>query len=422
MPQLTAANGRRRVVITGLSAISPLGNDLATSWDNLLAGKSGVAPIKRFDASAHDTRFAAEVKDFSAEACGVPFKAAKRMSDFTRFAVGGALMLLKDASLEITPENATDIGVLLGCGMGGLEDIENNHDRYVKGGPGKISPFFIPMTIINMASGQISILTGAKGPNLATVSACASGVHGIGYAYSDIVLGRAEVMITGGVESAITHLAVGGFNAMKALSTRNDDPEGASRPFDKGRDGFVIGEGAGLLLLESLEHALARGARIYAEVVGFGAAGDAYHMAAPEESGDGMARAMKAALKDAGLPPDVVTHINAHATSTPVGDGIETRAIKTVFGQRAYDIPVVANKSQVGHLLGGAGGIESVFSVMTLHTGMMPGTINLTDPDPECDLDYVTDGPRKRENEYVLCNSFGFGGTNACALFKRWDG
>jgi 3-oxoacyl-[acyl-carrier-protein] synthase II len=414
-------NGKR-VVVTGLGAVSPLGNDLETNWTNLLAGKSGVGPITRFDASGHETRIAGEVRDFSSDGF-IPPKQARRMDDFTRYAVVAAMQAMQDAGWPaIAPEEAERVGVLIGCGLGGLETIETYHKKLLDGGPGRISPFFIPILIANMAAGQVSIFTGAKGPNLCTTSACASGLHAIGYAASEIALGRADAMICGGTESTITPLAVAGFNAMKALSTRNDEPERASRPFDKGRDGFVIGEGCGLLILESLDRATARGARILAEVVGFGASADAYHIAAPEETGSGMARAMRAALADASLAPEAVDHVNAHATSTPVGDIIETRALKTVFGQRAYQVPVTANKSQMGHLLGAAGGVESVFSVLTIARGVIPGTINLDEPDPECDLDYVAGGPREQQVDCVLCNSFGFGGTNASILYKRYAG
>ena len=412
---------RKRVVITGLSALSPLGGDLSSSWENLIAGKSGIAPITLFDASGFSATIAGEVKDFSAEAHGIPMKQARRMDRFVQFAVAGANMLLKDANFAITDANAHEVGVLLGVGLGGLKTIEEFHSRLVDAGPDKISPFMIPMLISNMAPGQVAIFTGAKGPNVVATSACASALHAIGYAYSEILLDRCVCAITGGVEATVTAMGISGFTALKALSTRNHDPEKASRPFDKDRDGFVMGEGAGMLFLESLESAQARGATIYAEIVGFGSSCDANHITAPLEHGEGMAQAMKSALTDAGVSPDKVDHINAHGTSTQLNDMAETLAIKSVFGERARDIMITANKSQTGHLLGAAGGIESVFSVMTLHTGVIPGTINYETPSPECDLYYMTDGPKKQQVEYVLCNSFGFGGTNCCLLFKRWS-
>jgi 3-oxoacyl-[acyl-carrier-protein] synthase II len=410
-----------RVVVTGLSAITPLGNDAESSWRNLVAGVSGIGPITRFETSQNATRIAGEVKGFKPDDY-IPPKQSRRMDYFTRYAVACAKMLLGDAGWEISEDDKGETGVILGCGLGGLETIEEFHHRLTEHGPRKISPFFIPMLIANMAAGQVSMYTGAKGPNLATTSACASGLHGIGYAYSEIVMGRNKAMVTGGVESTIAPMAISGFNAMRALSTRNDEPERASRPFDRDRDGFVIGEGCGMLLLESLDHARARGARIYAEVVGFGASSDAHHMTAPDERGFGMALAMTKALREAKVHPDAVDHINAHGTSTPLNDVCETRAVKLVFGKRAASIPMTANKSMIGHLLGGAGGVESVFSVLTIDKGVVPGTINLENPDPECDLDYVAEGSRNARVEYVLCNSFGFGGTNASILFKRFDG
>ncbi len=411
---------QRRVVVTGLAVICPLGNDLKTSWERLINGESGIGPITRFDCSNFDTKIAGEVKDFDPLKF-ISKKQAQRMDRFNQYAVATAKMLLEDAGFEINQNNCDKVGIILGCGLGGLETIEEFHDRLMKRGPGKISPFYIPKLISNIAPGQISIFTGAKGPNLVTTSACASGVHSIGYAYSDIKLGRADVMICGGVESTITPMAVSGFNAMKALSTRNHEPEKASRPFDKDRDGFVIAEGCGLLLLEELNHALERGARIYAEVCGFGASADAYHITAPDETGDGMALAMKNTIEEAKISPQDVDHINAHGTSTYWNDICETRAIKKVFGKHAYNIPITANKSMIGHALGAAGGIESVFSVLTLYEGVIPPTINLENPDPECDLDYVPKVARKKQVNYVLCNSFGFGGTNACVLFKKFE-
>ncbi|MFO8033306.1 MAG: beta-ketoacyl-ACP synthase II [Desulfohalobiaceae bacterium] len=410
----------KRVVVTGLASISPLGNDLETAWPRLLAGESGIGPITRFDSQDFATRIAGEVRDF-AEEDYLSRKQIQRMDRFNRFAVASAKMLCQNASLQIDEHNASQVGILLGCGLGGLETIEEFHTRLLKKGPGKISPFYIPKLISNIAAGQIAIFTQAKGPNLVTTSACASGVHSIGYAYSDIKLGRVQAMMCGGVESTITPMAVSGFNAMKALSTNNAEPEKASRPFDKDRDGFVISEGSGFLLLESLEHALERGAPILAEVCGFGASADAYHITAPDESGAGMSLAMQAALKEAEISPGEVDHINAHGTATYFNDICETRAIKNVFGKHAYQIPLTANKSMIGHMLGAAGGIESVFSVMSITEGQIPGTINLDNPDSECDLDYMQEGSRQKQVNYVLCNSFGFGGTNACILFKRYQ-
>ena len=412
---------RPRVVVTGLSGITPLANDIETTWKRLLAGESGVGPITLFDCAAYDSRVAGEVKNFVPEDY-IPPKQARRMDRFTQFAVAAAKQLLANSGLVIDESNANDVGVILGVGLGGLRTIETYHAKLLEGGPGKVSPFLIPMLISNMGPGQIAIFTGAKGPNIVTTTACASAIHGIGTAFSEILLGRVKTVITGGVEATVTPLGVAGFTALKALSTHyNDQPERASRPFDGKRDGFVIGEGAGLLQLEELEHARQRGARIYAEVVGYGASDDAYHMTAPSESGEGMARAMQNALRDAGLAPEAITHINAHATSTQLNDKTETRAIKLVFGQHAPKIMISATKSMTGHLLGAAGGVESVFTALALHTGWLPGTINLENPDPECDLDYMADGSRQIACEYAMCNSFGFGGTNASLIFRRWD-
>lgn len=394
---------------------------METTWTHLLAGRSGIGPITQFDASTYATTIAGEVSDFNPENY-IERKQARRMDRFTQFAVAATQMLFENAQWQIPEEEQADVGALLGCGLGGLKTIEEFHTKLMRSGPKRVSPFYIPILISNMAPGQISITSGAKGPNLVTTSACASGLHGIGYAYTDILLGRAKAMICGGVESTITPMGVSGFNAMKALSTRNDDPTRASRPFDQDRDGFVMAEGCGLLLLESLDHALDRGARIYAEVIGFGASADGYHMTAPKEDGEGMARCMRAALQEAGVRPEEIDHINAHGTSTSLNDLCETRAIKTVFKDRAQSIPVTANKSMLGHLLGAAGGIESVISVKSLDEGVIPGTINLDNPEPECDLDYVTDGTRHHPLRYTLCNSFGFGGTNATMLFKHYDG
>jgi 3-oxoacyl-[acyl-carrier-protein] synthase II len=411
----------KRVVVTGLAAITPLGNDLESSWQGLTAGKSGIGPITRFECSDFSTKIAGEVKDFDPQHY-IPRKQVQRMDRFNHFAVAGSRMLLDHAGLIIDPEQGSqEVGILIGCGLGGLETIEEFHTRLLKKGPTRISPFYIPKLISNIAAGQIAIFTKAKGPNLVTTSACASGVHSIGYAFSNIKLGRVKAMICGGVESTITPMAVSGFKAMRALSERNDEPNKASRPFDQDRDGFIIAEGCGFLLLEELEHAQARGATIYAEVVGFGASADAYHITAPDESGAGMAQAMSAAVKEAELDVQEIDHINAHGTSTQWNDLCETRAIKAVFGAHAHKLCVTANKSMIGHALGAAGGIESVFSVMTLDQGLVPGTVNLEHPDPECDLDYVAQGTRKQHVQTVLCNSFGFGGTNACILFQRFE-
>jgi 3-oxoacyl-[acyl-carrier-protein] synthase II len=411
---------RKRVVITGLSAISPLGGDLRTSWTRLLAGESGIGPITLFDASEYDARIAGEVKHFDPEQY-MSVKQAKRMDRFAQFAVSAADMLLKDADYAINESNAARVGVILGVGIGGLRTIEFYHEKLVTAGPSRVSPFLVPMMISNIGPGQVAIFTGAKGSNMVATTACASALHAIGSAWNEIVLGRCDAVIAGGVEASVSPLAVAGFTSMKALSaSHNDDPTQASRPFDKNRDGFVIAEGTGLLLMESLESAQARGAKIYGEIAGYGASCDAHHVTAPEESGEGMARAMQNALDDGGIRPEQVGHINAHGTSTPLNDACETRAIKRVFGAHASRIQISGTKSMTGHLLGAAGGLESVFTLMALHEGILPGTINLTTPDPECDLDYVSSGSVRRCCEYALCNSFGFGGTNASLLFKAY--
>ena len=413
---------RKRVVVTGISALSPLGGTADESWENLLAGKSGIAPITLFDATGFDSRIAGEVKGFSPEAYSISTKQARRMDRFVQFAVAAGNMLMKDSGLVIDDGNADRVSVILGVGLGGLHTIEVFHSKLVESGPNKVSPFMIPMLISNMAPGQLAIAIGAKGANMVLTSACASGTHAIAMAYSDLILGRCDACITGGVEATVTPMGISGFTSLKALSTaHNDDPERASRPFDKDRDGFVMGEGAGLLMLETLEHAQARGAKIYAEIVGVGASDDAFHMTAPRDDAEGMIASMRRALKDAGVAPERVTYINPHATSTHLGDICETNAIKQLFGVHAQNIAISATKSQTGHLLGAAGGIEAVFSVLTLHTGMVPGTINYTTPDPECDLNYMTEGPKKLDPEYALSNSFGFGGTNGSLLFKKYS-
>ncbi len=413
---------KKRVVITGLSAITPLGGDVAASWSNLLAMKSGVGPITLFDASKFSTRIAGEVKGFEPESYGISPKLAKRMDRFVQLAVAAGLAVIRDSGLEVTDANAHRIGCMLGVGLGGLSTIELFHSRLVEAGPSKVSPFMIPMLISNMAPGQIAIQASLKGTNVVLTSACSSGLHAIGHAYCEILLGRCDAMVTGGVESTITPMGVSGFTALKALSSRNEAPEKASRPFDRDRDGFVIGEGGGMFVVESLEHARARGASIHAEIIGFGAACDAYHMTAPDENGAGLAQAMRNALAEADLPPEAIDHINAHGTSTQLNDLCETRSIKSVFGRHAYKIAICANKSQTGHLLGGAGGMESVFSALSLETGIVPGTMNLENPAPECDLNYMADGPKKLDPQYVLCNSAGFGSTNVSMLYKKWEG
>lgn len=413
--------GRSRAAITGMSAITPLANDLRSTWKRLLAGESGIGPITLFDASEYHSRVAGEVRDFDPAGFNINPKQARRMDRFTQFAVAAGNMLIEDAALEITDEVAEDLGVVLGVGLGGLGTLEQSHSRLLEAGPNRVSPFLIPMLIANMGPGQISIYTGARGTNVVTTSACASGIHAVGAAMGEILLGRSRRIITGGADATITPLGVAGFTALKALSTHyNEEPQKASRPFDANRDGFVIGEGVGLMLLEDLDAAKERGARIYAEVVGFGSSADAYHMTAPRENGIGMAKAMTRALADAGLKPEQISHVNAHATSTHLNDISETRAIKLAFGDHAPKLKISATKSMTGHLLGAAGGIESVFTALALHEGVAPGTINLDNPDPECDLDYVANGSEKGDFEYAMCNSFGFGGTNASLILKKW--
>lgn len=411
---------RPRVVITGVSGVTPLANDIDSTWKRLLAGESGIGPITAFDASAYPCRVAGEVKNFNPENY-MPAKQARRMDRFTQLAVSAGRMLMDSSGLKITPENEYDVAAIMGVGLGGLHTIETWHKKLLESGPNKITPFMIPMLISNMGPGQISIFTGAKGPNIVTTTACASGIHAIGTAFDSILLGRAKSVISGGVESTITPLGVAGFTALKALSTHfNDEPTKASRPFDAKRDGFVMAEGAGLLLLEDLETAKARGATIIAELVGYGASADAWHMTAPHESGEGMAMAMTNAIRDAGIKPEEIGHINAHATSTHLNDLTETKAIKMAFGDHAKKIRISATKSMTGHLLGAAGGIETVFTALALRDCILPGTINLEFPDPECDLDYLSNGTVKHECEYAMCNSFGFGGTNASVILKKW--
>jgi 3-oxoacyl-[acyl-carrier-protein] synthase II len=410
---------KRRVVITGVGMITPLGIGVEQSWNGLLAGRSGIGKITQFDAANFATRIAGEVAGFNPEDYIEP-KEIKKMDRFIHFALAAAQMAMNDSGLKITDENAERAGVIVGSGIGGLRSIEHYHSVLLEKGPRRITPFFIPMLVVNLASGQISIRFGAKGPNSAVVTACATGSHAIGDAFKIIQRGDADAMIAGGTEAVITPLGIGGFNAMKALSTRNDEPEKASRPFDMDRDGFIMGEGAGIMILESLETALERGAGIYAEITGYGMAADAYHITAPSPNGEGAARCMKMALKDAGVGPSVVNYINAHGTSTKAGDEIETYAIKTVFGEYAYKIPVSSTKSMTGHLLGAAGGVESVISILSIKNDIIPPTINLDTPDPECDLDYVPKQARRTTVNYALSNSFGFGGTNACLLFRKF--
>jgi len=409
---------KRRVVITGIGILSPLGNDLASSWDGIVNGRSGIGPITHFDASAFATRIAGEVKGFDA-AQWVPAKEVKKMDPFVHYGVAAALMSIADAGLEISGEAAERIGVAIGAGIGGLKGIEETAIKYHEGGPRKISPFYVPSTIINMISGQVSIMTGARGPNIAAVTACTTATHNIGLAARMIQYGDADAMIAGGAEFATTPTSVGGFCSMKALSTRNDAPEQASRPWDKDRDGFVMGDGAGVLVLEEYERAKARGARIYAELAGFGMSGDAHHMTAPSENGEGGARCMVAAIRDAGIDLSQVGYINAHGTSTPQGDLAETMGIKSVFGAHASKLMVSSTKSMTGHLLGAAGGVEAVFSAMAIHAGVIPPTINLDHPSEGCDLDYVPHTAREAKIDIALSNSFGFGGTNGTLVFRR---
>ncbi len=411
---------RPRVVITGLASLSPLGHDMATTWKRLVAGESGIEPITLFDASGYDSTIAGEVKDFDPTRY-VSAKAARHMDRFTQFASAAGDMLMEDSGCKVTDENSRNIGVIMGVGLGGLRTMEVYEEKLLKAGPNKISPFMIPMLISNMGPGELGIKFGIKGPNYVTTSACASASHALGTAYSEILLGRIRACVSGGVEATVTPLGVAGFTALKALSTHyNNDSHRASRPFDNDRDGFVIGEGAGLLMLELLEDAKERGANIVAEIVGYGASCDAYHMTAPDPEGTGMEWAMRNALKDAGIAPEAVGHINAHATSTRQGDVIETRAMKKVFGDHARNLHISATKSMTGHLLGAAGGIEACFTALALRDGIIPPTINLDNPDPECDLDYTANKAVKAECEYALCNSFGFGGTNASVVLKKW--
>ena len=411
----------RRVVVTGVGLVCALGIGTEESWRNLVAGCSGIAPITSFDTTGFDCRFGGEVKNFD-PLQWIERKELKKMARFIQIGLAGADFAVRSANWKPEDSNLDQVGVYVSSGIGGFDIIEREHGKLLNGGPKKISPFFIPSAIVNLASGQISIRYGARGPNSATATACSASAHAVGDSFKIIERGAAEMMICGGAEATITPMGIGGFAAMKALSTRNDDPAHASRPWDSGRDGFVVGEGAGILVLESLEHAQKRNAPILAEIVGYGMSGDAYHMTQPEENGDGAYRVMMAALKDAKLAPDDVSYVNAHGTSTPIGDVIETRALKRVFGERAKKMPVSSTKSMTGHLLGGAGGLEAGISVLALRDQTLPPTINLEQPDPECDLDYVPNHARKAPVEYALSNSFGFGGTNAALVFRRWSG
>jgi 3-oxoacyl-[acyl-carrier-protein] synthase II len=407
--------------VTGVGLVCALGIGTEESWSNLVAGVSGVGPITLFDTTGFDCKIGGEVKNFD------PFrwiekKELKKMGRFIQVALAGADFAIKMSGWKPTDSDLDEVGVYVSSGIGGFDIIEREHIKLMQGGPGRISPFFIPSAIVNLASGHISIRYGARGPNSATATACSASAHAIGDSFKIIERGAAEMMICGGTEATITPMGVGGFASMKALSTRNDDPSHASRPFDAERDGFVVGEGAGIIILESLEHAQKRNAPILAEIVGYGMSGDAYHITQPAENGDGAFRVMRAAIKDAHLSPDDISYVNAHGTSTPLGDAIETRALKRVFGDRANKVPISSTKSMTGHLLGGAGGLEAGISILALRDQVIPPTINLEFPDPECDLDYVPNVARKTTVDYALSNSFGFGGTNAALIFKRWAG
>ncbi len=410
----------RRVVVTGVGLVSPVGIGTEETWQALLAGRSGAGPITLFDASQHSTRFACEVKGFD-PLDWIEKKDVKKVDRFIQFAIAASDLALKDAAFTVAPPEAGRVGVFIGSGIGGFATIEREHEALLKGGPRKISPFFIPSAIVNLASGWVSIRTGAKGPNSATCTACTSGAHAVGDSFRLIQHGDADVMIAGGAEAAITPLGVGGFCSMRALSTRNDAPEKASRPFDRDRDGFVIGEGSGIVVLEELEHARRRGAKIYAELVGYGMSSDAYHISAPCEDGDGAVRVMRATLEDAGVGPEAIDYINVHGTSTPRGDVVETIATKTVFGDHARKLALSSTKSMTGHLLGASGGVEAGIAALVLRDQVLPPTINHENPDPECDLDCVPNHARKATVRYAMSNSFGFGGTNGALLFKRFE-
>jgi len=410
---------KRRVVVTGIGAVTPLGNDADTTWRGILEGKSGVGPMTRVNADEYPAKVAAEVKDFNPEVF-IEKKDARKMDRFTQFAVASSLMAVKDANLTINEDNSHRVGVWIGSGIGGMETFEQQFEIFQKRGYKRVSPFFVPMLIPDMATGQVSITLGARGFNSCTVTACATGTNSIGDAFKVIQRGDADVMVTGGAEAPITKMSVAGFCANTALST-NPDPETASRPFDKNRDGFVIGEGAGIVILEELEHALARGAKIYAEIVGYGATGDAYHITAPAPGGEGGARAMKMAINDAGLKAEEIDYVNAHGTSTEYNDKFETLAVKEVFGEHAYALAISSTKSMTGHLLGAAGGVEAIFTVLAIRDSMLPPTINYETPDPDCDLDYVVKTARSKEIKAAMSNSLGFGGHNATIVFKKYE-
>ena len=410
--------GQRRVVITGLGCISPVGNNVADMWNAVTSGKSGIGPITRFDASAFSTTFAGEVKNFRLEDY-IPGKESRHMDTFIHYGMAAGIQAIEDSGLVVTEENADRIGVNIGSGIGGLPMIERTHAELEKRGPRRISPFFVPSSIINMISGFLSIRYGFKGPNLSIVTACSTGLHSIGFAARIIAYGDADIMVAGGAESTVSPLGIGGFASARALSSRNDDPATASRPWDRDRDGFVLGEGAGVLVHEEYEHAKARGAKIYAEIVGFGMSADAHHMTAPLEDGSGASRCMNAAINDAQINPDQVNYINAHGTSTPLGDKAETVAVKRSLGEHARKIVMSSSKSMVGHLLGGAGGLESVITALAVYNQVAPPTINIFNQDPECDLDYCANTARDMRIDYALKNSFGFGGTNGSLIFGR---
>jgi len=409
---------RRRVVVTGLGCISPVGNTISSAWEALLSGQSGIATVTKFDISAFSTTFAGEVKGFQVEDY-IPAKEARHMDTFIHYGLAAGMQAMQDSGLAVTDANAERIGVMVGSGIGGLPMIEETHGEYEKRGPRRISPFFVPASIINMISGHLSIKYGLKGPNLAIVTACTTGLHCIGEAGRLIEYGDADVMIAGGAESTVSPLGIGGFAAARALSSRNDDPATASRPWDKDRDGFVLGEGAGVMVLEEYEHAKARGAKIYAELLGFGMSADAHHMTAPLEDGDGARRCMVSAMRNAGINPDQVNYVNAHGTSTPLGDVAETVAIKRALGDHAHKVVVNSTKSMTGHLLGGAGGLESVFTVLAVHHQKSPPTINIFNQDPDCDLDYCANTARDMAIDIAVKNSFGFGGTNGTLIFAK---
>ncbi|AHG22236.1 3-oxoacyl-ACP synthase [Chania multitudinisentens RB-25] len=410
---------KRRVVVTGLGMLSPVGNTVESTWNALLAGQSGISLIDHFDTTAYATRFAGLVKNFNSEDF-ISRKDARKMDAFIQYGIAAGMQAMQDAGLEITEANATRIGAAIGSGIGGLGLIEENHSSLVNGGPRKISPFFVPSTIVNMIAGHLTIMYGMRGPSISIATACTSGVHNIGHAARIIAYNDADVMLAGGAEKASTPLGVGGFGAARALSTRNDSPQAASRPWDRDRDGFVLGDGAGMMVLEEYEHAKKRGAKIYAEVVGFGMSSDAYHMTSPPENGAGAALAMENALTDAGVTASQIGYINAHGTSTPAGDKAEAQAVKSVFGSDAQRVMVSSTKSMIGHLLGAAGAVESIFTVLALRDQVVPPTINLDNPDEGCDLDFVPHEARQtKDMEYTLCNSFGFGGTNGSLIFRR---